>query len=257
MYNLVIVDDETKIRNGLSNFFPWHEVGFRVVYEAKNGKDTLDYVQNHPVDVILSDIKMPVMSGIELLEHLYKQKSRVKVVFLTGYKEFEYAQKALVYGASNLIVKPTKYNELVNVFSKLRDDLDNERLDKINTSEFLEEYCNSDIVDMEDQGYHSKVISTIKSYVEENYATVTLEDVSKQVHLNSSYLSKYFKRKTGQNFSEFVLSVKMKKAAVLLDDIRYKVYDVSMMVGYDNAKNFTTTFKKYYGKSPKEYREKT
>ena len=74
--------------------------------------------------------------------------------------------------------------------------------------------------------------------------------------MNPTYVSKYFKQRTGQKFSDYVISVKMKKAAELLDDIQYRILDVSNMVGYENAKNFSTAFKKYYGKNPKEFREK-
>jgi YesN/AraC family two-component response regulator len=248
MYNLVIVDDESKIRNGLCNYFPWHEIGFRVTYDAKNGRDALNYIQNNHVDVILSDIKMPEMSGIELIEQLHRQRSKIKVVFLTGFREFELAQKALVFGAVNFILKPTKYHELVSIFSKIREDLDECRTDK-------REDAND--ISVDDQSYHSKIIALIKSYVDENYNRVTLDDVAELVHMNPTYVSKYFKQRTGQKFSDYVISVKMKKAADLLNDIRYRICDVSNMVGYENAKNFSTTFKKYYGKNPKEFREKS
>lgn len=238
MYNLIIVDDESKIRNGLCNYFPWQEIGFQVVCDARNGKDALDYVRDHRVDVILSDIKMPEMSGIELIERLHKQRSKIKVVFLTGFKEFEFAQKALIYGAANFIVKPTKYNELVDVFTRIKEDLDIDAPAK-----------------EEPEGYHNKIVAAIKSHVEEHYAHVTLDDIAKLVHMNPTYISKYFKKRTGQNFSDYVLSVKMKKAADLLHEIHLRIYDVSIMVGYENPKNFATSFKKYYGKNPKEYRE--
>ncbi len=245
MYNLVIVDDESKIRNGLCNYFPWHEIGFRVTYDAKNGRDALNYIQNNHVDVILSDIKMPEMSGIELIEQLHMQKSKIKVVFLTGFREFELAQKALIFGAVNFIVKPTKYHELVSIFSKIREDLDE-----------CETQCTNDI-SSDTQSHNSKIIALIKSYIDENYNQVTLNDIAGLVYMSPTYVSKYFKQKTGQKFSDYVISVKMKKAAELLNDIRYRICDVSNMVGYENAKNFSTTFKKYYGKNPKEFREKS
>ena len=248
MYNLIIVDDESKIRNGLCNYFPWQEIGFQVVYDAKNGKEALAYVQNHPVDVILSDIKMPEMSGIELIEYLYEQKSKIKVVFLTGFKEFEFAQKALVCGAANFIVKPTKYNELVDVFTRIKEELDTD-------AQKTDEHTDAPEGERPD-GYHNKIIAAIKSHVEEHYAHVTLDDIAGLVHMNPTYISKYFKKRTGQNFSDYVLSIKMKKAADLLRDIHYRIYDVSIMVGYENAKNFATSFKKYYGENPKEFREK-
>lgn len=247
MYNLIIVDDESKIRNGLCNYFPWREIGFQVVYDARNGKDALDYVQDHRVDAILSDIKMPEMSGIDLIERLHKQRSKIKVVFLTGFKEFEFAQKALIYGAANFIVKPTKYNELVDAFTRIKEELD---IDAQKADEDTKTPAGE-----EPEGYHNKIIAAIKSHVEEHYAHVTLDDIAKLVHMNPTYISKYFKKRTGQNFSDYVLSVKMKNAADLLHDIHYRIYDVSIMVGYENAKNFATSFKKYYGKNPKEYRE--
>lgn len=251
MYNLVIIDDESKIRSGLCNYFPWHEIGFQVVYDAKNGRDALDYIQNHHVDVVLSDIKMPVMSGIELIEVLHEQKPHIKVVFLTGFREFEYAQKALIYGAVNYIVKPTKYNELKEFFLKIKKDLDtcgsNNRSAAVNAGQQLPD---------PEQGYHEKIIAAIRSYVEEHCGNASLDDVAGLVHMNPTYISKYFKKRTGQNFSDYVLSVRMKKAAMLLNDIKYRISDVSAMVGYENAKSFTTSFKKYYGKNPKEFREK-
>ncbi|WP_397356404.1 response regulator [Paenibacillus sp. N3.4] len=76
-----MVDDETKIRNGLCNFFPWKEIGFEVVAEAKHGKQALEYIVKQPIDVVLCDIKMPVMSGIELAQELYHRKNKAKMVF--------------------------------------------------------------------------------------------------------------------------------------------------------------------------------
>ncbi len=104
--------------------------------------------------------------------------------------------------------------------------------------------------------FNEKIISVIKNYVESNFREVTLEDLTNQVHMNPDYISKFFKQKTGQNFSDYLIEVRMKKAAELLDDIRYKTYEISDMVGYSNSFNFTRTFKNYYGMSPREYRNK-
>ena len=91
--------------------------------------------------------------------------------------------------------------------------------------------------------------------MERQFATVTLEQVAAAVHMNSNYVSKLFYCKTGQLFSEYLLSVKMKKAAEYLSDIRYRTYEVSELVGYSNTKNFSRAFKSFYGITPKEYRE--
>lgn len=255
MYKLLIVDDETKIRNGLCNFFPWHELGFEVAASAVNGKQALDYILAHQVDVVLSDINMPVMSGVELAEQLHCRKSKAKLIFLTGFKEFEYAQKAVIYGVKNYIVKPTKMEELAAVFAGIKEELDLEQEVYPRQTDIVEAGTVFKDEAIASQGYHGKKIAAIKAYVLEHYREVTLEEVSKQFHMNVHYLSKYFKKWSGQNFSEYLISVKMEKAAELLKGLTYKTYEISSAVGYDNAKNFSRAFKDYFGKSPREYRD--
>ncbi|TDF93773.1 response regulator transcription factor [Paenibacillus piri] len=238
MYKLLIADDEYEIRNGLSNYFPWGEVGFEVVLLAENGVQAIEYTENHEVDVLLCDIRMPLLTGIDVARELFLKKSPVKVIFLSGYKDFEFAQQALIYGVKNYIVKPTKYDELMNIFMNIREELNQERKKSAEP-----EGCVAD-----------KVIAVIKKYVLERYRDAALEEAAELVHMSPYYVSKYFKQKTGENFSDFVMSVKMEKAAQFLKEIDYKTYEISDMIGYSNPKNFTRTFKKYFGKSPREFR---
>jgi YesN/AraC family two-component response regulator len=250
MYKLLIADDENEIRNGLSNYFPWEQVGFEVVATAENGADALDYVLNNHVDAVLCDIKMPVLSGIDFAKELYILKIKTKIIFLSGYKDFEYAQNAIIYGVKNYIVKPSKYSDLMNAFLILKQELDNE----IQIGNHINKNYISGTPDIS-QNYYEKIISTIKSYVDKNFASAKLEDVSELIHMNPFYLSRLFKQKTGQNFSDYVIEKKMEKAIQLLSDIKHTTSEVSEIVGYSSAKNFTRTFKKYFGKSPREYRK--
>ncbi len=249
MYKILIVDDEYEIRNGLFKYFPWNEVGFDVVGQAGNGKEALDFILNNCVDVVLSDIIMPVMSGVELAEELYKLNKGIKVIFLSVHKDFEYAKKALEYGVKNYIVKSTKYNELVSVFSKLKNELDQENNRQIvgnnlnNKPQVVGELC-----------YNEKIIAVIMKYVEHNLKDANLENAAEKVHMNVDYISRLFKQVTGQRFTDYVIMVKMKKAAQLLNNINYKTYEISEIVGYSNPKNFTRTFKSFFKKSPREYR---
>lgn len=260
MYTLLVVDDETKIRNGICNYFPWNEIGFEIIGEAKNGRQALDTILKQQVDVVLSDIKMPVMSGIELAQELYSREISTKVVFLTGYKEFDYAQKALMYGVKSYIIKPTKYEELLATFSRIKDELDRERQQELAipvtlAADVTVQFPETPEDPIEEQGYHEKKIAAIKAHIMECYRDVTLEEVAGLFHMNLYYLSKYFKKWSGQNFSEYVISVKMEKAAELLKDFSYKSYEIGSAVGYDNAKNFSRAFKLYFGKSPREFRD--
>lgn len=248
MYKLLIVDDEVEVRRGISDYFPWHEIGFEIVSQADNGKEALAYIVNHPVDIVLCDIRMPIMTGLALAEELRKLNLPVKVVFLSAHRDFEYAQKALEYGVKNYIVKPVKYAELVNVFSQIREELDREYAIPHKEENQSAQYPDAPIT------FHEKIIHIVKSYIKKNYRDVTLEQAAKLAHMNPYYFSKYFKGKTGQNFYDYVIEVRMKKAAELLEDINYKTYDVSEQVGYTNPKNFSRVFRSYYNQTPTQFR---
>ncbi|MFS0781265.1 response regulator [Bacillus sp. 1P06AnD] len=241
MYNLIIADDEEEIRNGLSNYIPWDQMGFHVAFQAKSGQDALDFANTHPVDVILSDIRMPIMTGIDLARELFLQSSTKKLILLSGYKEFEYAQQAIKYGVKNYLLKPTNYVEIFETFTAIKEELDME-----NSKE--------DEIEREEPIFDGKIITAIQQYVIDHYRTASLEGASAIVHMNASYISKYFKDKTGENFSDFATRIKMKKAAELLGDYTYKIYEISELVGYSNSKNFTRSFKQFHGKSPREFR---
>lgn len=241
MYKLLVTEDEYEIRNGLCNFFPWKAIGFEVVGQAENGKQAFEFVQANTVDVILCDIIMPIMSGLELVDLLMERKHKTKVIFFSAHKNFEYAQRALEYGVKSYILKSTNYNELIRVFSKIKSELDSENSnDKIQ----LENNMN----------FNEKIISAIKKYVEDHYKDVTLEDLTKQINMNPDYISKFFKKNTGTNFSDYLTEIRMVKASEFLDNVQFKTYEISDLVGYSNSFNFTRAFKNYFGISPRDYR---
>ncbi len=244
MYNLVIADDEYEIRHGLVNYFPWEEVGFEVIGQASNGKEALGLISEGNVDVLLCDISMPKMTGIEVIKEIYLQQSSVMTVFLSGYQEFHYAQEAIKYGVKNYILKPTKFSELMDAFNQIKKQLDQR----------IPLKAGPVLLDRNINGEDDPIIFKIKDYVKTNFKSASLEDAANTVYMNPHYISKYFKQKTDENFSDFVFQVKMEEAALLLKTMKYKAYEVSEMVGYSNAKNFTRAFRKYFGVSPKEYR---
>src|SRR5690554_2219629 len=180
MYKLVIVDDEDEIRQALSNYIPWSEMGFEFVNSFSNGKDAYNYFKEHEIDVLLCDIKMPVMSGIELAEKIHKENLDCKIVFLSAHKEFDYARKALAYGFEDYLLKPTKYQELLAVFEKVKAKMNKKKQDEIK-----EENIDSENLDK----YDEKIISKIKKYIEYNYKTANLEEAAAEVHFSPAYLS--------------------------------------------------------------------
>lgn len=123
MYSLLIVDDEWMIREGLTKTVPWEDWGIQVIGSVSNGYDAIKKMAANPPDILLTDIRMPGIDGLELIEHCRKTFSDMKLVILTGHNEFEYAQKALRLGADDLMLKPTNDEELESIMKRLTKEL--------------------------------------------------------------------------------------------------------------------------------------
>lgn len=113
MIRILIVDDEHTIRRGLELSIPWKEHGFQVVGTAKNGIDALNFFQTNYADIVISDIRMPRMDGLALQEEIKKKYPNIPFIFLSGYEDFDYARKALQFGAFSYLLKPLDTNELL------------------------------------------------------------------------------------------------------------------------------------------------
>ncbi len=242
MYRLIIVDDEFEIRNGLSRYFPWDSVGFEVAATFEDGKAALDYIQDHPVDVVLTDIEMPKMTGIELAREIYQQELPIKVIFLSAYRKFEYARDAISYKVIHYITKPTVHSEIHEVFCSVRKELDAQHNAAHNQNTPAE-------------GYHENLIQQIKAAIAENLKDATIVSVAEQVGRSPSSVSRLFLEATGTTFTDYLKEQRMEKANELLNCIEYKIYEVSEMVGYSNAKNFARAYKKYFGHTPHDFRK--
>lgn len=123
-YKLIIADDEEYVRKGLSEVIDWESVGFTVDAIFDDGKDVLDYIKLHSADVVLTDVRMAHIGGLDVAKHIWESKIDTKVVLLTGYKDFDYAKKACEYGVSFYLLKPTDIKELYLTFEKLKCQLD-------------------------------------------------------------------------------------------------------------------------------------
>ncbi|WP_113672277.1 response regulator transcription factor [Vallitalea guaymasensis] len=127
MYDLIIVDDEEIIRNGLKRFIDWDSLNIKVVELFEDGKEAIDYLINNDVDIVLTDIKMADKTGLDIAKYLYDCKPYIKTVLISGYKEFEYAKKAIELNVENYVLKPTNFQQVNDVFKEVVQKLDKER----------------------------------------------------------------------------------------------------------------------------------
>ncbi|MGI6777620.1 MAG: response regulator [Acetivibrionales bacterium] len=127
MYRVLVVDDEPVIREGIKDNIEWEELGFEFAGECENGNEAIEAVGELQPDVVLTDICMPFVDGLELTKYIMENYSHTKVIILTGYDEFEYAQQAVKLKASDFVLKPITASELKKILIKVKNELDDER----------------------------------------------------------------------------------------------------------------------------------
>ena len=129
-YRVLLADDEEEIRAGISRKIDWSSLGFALVGEAENGQEALELAEQLRPDVVLTDIKMPFMDGLELCRRLKQSLPAAKLVVFSGFDDFEYARQAIGMDVSEYILKPINAPELMDVLNKLKDQLDRQRLER-------------------------------------------------------------------------------------------------------------------------------
>lgn len=135
MYRILLVDDEILVRDAIRENIDWKAMDCELVGDCDNGKAAAEFVQNHPVDIVLTDILMPYMDGMELSRFLHDNYPDIVIVIFSGFGEFEYAKKAIQYGVSEYMLKPVTAMELRNVIGKMKEKVDQQRKREAGTSD--------------------------------------------------------------------------------------------------------------------------
>ncbi|TDF91972.1 response regulator [Paenibacillus piri] len=230
--NILLADDEMLVTRGLSMQFHKHKPGWHIVGQAANGEAALELLWKHHVDILITDIRMPLMDGLELAKRAIAVQPSLKVIILTGYAEFEYARTALRYGVHDLLLKPVEYEQLIEMCERLEPD-------------------------NETAIYESAIQSAIR-YIESHYASpsLSLNEVAEHARLSPQYFSRLFKEKTGELFIRYVTQLRINHACRLLEQSSdIKIYEIGELVGYIDQQYFSQIFRKMVGMTPKQYRE--
>ncbi|ABX42507.1 response regulator transcription factor [Lachnoclostridium phytofermentans] len=251
MLKVLIAEDEDIIRKGLAYTIDWLSIGYVLVGEAANGEEGLEKIRELKPDVVITDIMMPKLNGLELIRQASKEV-RFKSVILTSYAEFDYAKEAIELKAYDYLMKPVDVDKLKEVMRKLQDDIKLE-----NEKELL--------FQQKSQGMDIKLLSSSDSYknpyvkkaidiMKERYIEkLSIESISEELKVSSSYLSRKFKEDTGHTYLDFLNMYRVQQAIRLLDEGVYRVYQVSDMTGFTDYKHFCAVFKRYTKTSPTEF----
>lgn len=237
---LIIVDDEPKIRNGLTKLLSTRP-GWQVCGVFEDAPAALKFLYQNTADVIITDIRMPEISGLDLIRQIRERNQEIRIIILSGYSNFSYAQKAIELGVTRYLLKPTNPKELLSALKSIEDEHRNGPPES--------ESAGPEVGNL--------LVQNAIQYVAVHYGgKITLQKMSDELHLSPNYLCELFKRHTGKNLMEYVTEYRMTKAAEYLNQVEYKVSDVAAMVGYKEARYFSSAFKKAYQMTPLEYRNK-
>lgn len=244
MKQVLIVEDEALIRRGIVEAVDWTALGFQVAGEAANGLEGLTAAKKLDPDLIVTDLKMPQMDGIEMIRQLKSQgRCRAKIIILTAYDTFTYAQQALRLGAADYLVKPFHDGELEQAVLRL----------------YTQEVKEDDLLlsEMRQKAASRYVLDAI-NYMDQNYRDpdLGLGELACHLGISEGYLSHIFKRETDHTILSYLTRRRIYEARRLLSSNRIRVYEVAQKVGYRDIAYFSNTFKKYTGRSPSDYQGK-
>lgn len=249
MWKVLLVEDETFVRESVKEIIRWEEMGFTLVGEASNGMEALVMIKNDPPDLVLCDIVMPQMDGLELLQETRKAGIASKFIMLTCIGDFESMRRAMEYGASNYILKLSmSVKDLRETLVKVSRELPDKRFPAERTV-CLAAATREKITHPE--------VNKIIDYIEQNYdQDITLKSLARYVMMGENYVSALFKKKTGETLIHYLHRARIEKAIEFLTTTDLPVNQICQNVGFMNDNYFIKIFKRMTGMTPSQYRMK-
>jgi YesN/AraC family two-component response regulator len=236
IHKVLVADDERGIRRGLQVLITrrYREL---TVLEASNGQECWDILSAEPqIRLAFIDIRMPEINGLQICERTKTADLPVKMVIISGFRDFDYARQALRYGVVDYLLKPVNPSDVLRLVHEavmvppLAPEL-TERQERL-------------------------LIEQVRKWIHDHlHEDITLLDLSQRFHYSVSYVSRLFKKEIGTGFQEYLLDCRMQRAKHLLQDPTLRIADIAQQVGYTNPKAFSITFRKACGIPPTEYRE--
>lgn len=254
MLKVLIVEDEDIIRKGLVYTIDWLSMNCVVVADAKDGEEGLEKILEIKPDVVITDIRMPKMDGIEMVRRAQKEVE-FKSLILTSYAEFDYAKQALRLGAFEYLLKPVDEETITKTILALETEINKSKKGETIVEDSNHAGIHMDFnyyikLDESENRYVAKAIQTIQKDFDKR---ISIDSIAEELGVSNSYLSRKFKEITGHSFLTLLNGYRIQEAIGLLNSGRYRVYEVSDKTGFSDYKHFCSVFKKYTLMSPTRF----
>lgn len=245
-YRAIVAEDEELLLHNLVQKIQQTNMNFEVIATAQTGSQALALVKEHNPDVLITDIKMPMMTGIELLEQVHQQFPSVRTMIISGFSDFEYAKKAISYRVEAYLLKPIDFEELQDALLKLKTTLE---LEQASYQEIFNEVISNSTP--------QQIAETLKEYIVHNYnQEINLNSISQNLNYSPSYLTKLFNQVYNTTPNKYIISLRIQQAQhLLIHNPELSIRQIGEIIGYPEQGYFSRIFKKQTGSSPYDYRE--
>lgn len=241
MMKAIIIDDEDMVREAILLLGHWTDLNIGSVLEADNALTAIQLIESEHPEIIITDMKMPVMDGKELLKTLAAKNISSKIIVISGFSDYDFTRQAIRSNVIDYILKPVDEQELNEALCRAISEIDIEQ----NTLIEAEESSND-------------LVFEIERYIRENYCSeISLSDLANRFYLSKEHISRSFKRHFQINLFDFITSLRIEKAKALLSKTKLSIEEIAEMTGFSNGNYFSKTFRKQTGLSPSEFKNKT
>lgn len=261
MYSIVIIDDEQWIRKLIIKLLPVRTLPIAVVGEAEDGEAGAALVRRAKPDIVITDIRMPILSGLDLIEGLREAGAESEIIIISGYDNFDYAKRAIQFGVREYLLKPVEEAELrAAVEHAIRSiTARNRKVDEKNSMERIIKKLTTDPFKTEEgefpQVRNERIRAALK-YIHAHFTEqISLASISDHALINPSYFSELFKKEMGLGFNQYLIGLRLQRAKELLtDNPGLSIHEISRMLGFQDANYFSRLFRKRVGCSAQEFR---
>jgi two-component system response regulator YesN len=261
MYKVYIIDDAILVRKELVLTVPWESLNCNVVGQSGNPQVALQEIIDLEPHIVITDIKMSHMSGLDLIQALKEKGCEAEFIVISAFSEFEYALSAIKLDVQDYLLKPISDAELLNALKKTMQRIEDKKESSIIKQRIQDTYqlkkakinLLEDSVNSKLNIYLRKAIEYILLHFNEE---LTVRDIANQFLISESYLTKLFKQELNITFIEYLTQVRVRKSIEFMKDPGLPIYRITEMVGYKDYRYFSAVFKKQIGVSPSEYQKK-
>ena len=257
-HRVILVEDLDFIRSGILMAADWQGHGCMLVGDYDSAEGALDDFPKAKPEIIITDICMLGMTGLELLEKVRSIDDSCIFIMISAYNDFSYAKKALELGAVSYVLKPIDMAEFHNALDKAVGILEREERIAylsayVESKDRFEEFMNIEKVisgNSPKQKYLQKAFQIIRDHYSE---PISIKTIANDLGISESYLLKLFKTETNYTFLDILTVYRLRQAIALMDNPDLKIYEIAEKVGYRDSRYFSDVFKKYLGKTPSRH----